>query len=186
MRSFRKFSMLALLSLLQSRHRQLRRWLQIASPAKFLTAFLLLPVCTSAAQAPVKVVNLTADWCVSCRVFEPKLSRALESVTGEDVELVTIDLTHLRSGSDSRKATIDASKALLGFHKADYIWDWYGGYTGMAILIASDTGEPISCVDKRHSVEMIENRLALADVLARRAAPGRRRPDGADCPPPLR
>lgn len=145
-----------------------------------------MPVCASAAQAPVKVVNLTADWCVSCRVFEPKLSRALESVTDEDVELVTIDLTHLRSGSESRQATIDASKALLSFHKADYIWDWYGGYTGMAILIASDTGEPISCVDKRHSVEMIENRLDLADVLARRAAPGRRRPDGADCPPPLR
>ena len=99
---------------------------------------------------------------------------------------MTIDLTHLRSGTDSKSATIQASRALLRFHKAEYLWDWYGGYTGMAVMIASDTGEPISCVDKRHTVKQIEDRLALADILARRAAPGRRRPDGADCPPPLR
>ncbi|MAN75467.1 MAG: hypothetical protein CME84_15465 [Henriciella sp.] len=147
---------------------------------------LLVPVWPASAQPPVKLVNLTADWCVSCRVFEPKLSRALESVTNEDVELVTIDLTHLRSGDESRQATIDASKALLRMHHAEYIWDWYGGYTGMAVLIAADTGEPISCVDSRHTIEMIEARLQLSGILARRAAPGRRRPDGADCPAPLR
>lgn len=132
------------------------------------------------------LVNLTADWCASCKIFEPKLSRALESVTTDEVELVTIDLTHLRSGPESKSATIQASKALLRFHRAEYIWDWYGGYTGMAIMIASDTGEPISCVDQRHSVKQIEDRLVLADILARRAAPNRRRPDGADCPKPLR
>lgn len=158
----------------------------MASPARLCALLLMLPVWTASAEAPVKLVNFTADWCTSCRVLEPKLSRALESVTIADVELVTIDLTHLRSGSDSRQATIDASEALLRFHKAEYLWEWYGGYTGMAVMIASDTGEPISCVDKRHSIEMIENRLALADVLARSAAPGRRRPDGADCPPPMR
>ena len=137
-------------------------------------------------EAPVKIINLTADWCTSCKVFEPKLSRALESVTTEDVELVNLDLTNLRFGPESKSATIEASKALLRFHRAEYIWDWYGGYTGMAIMIASDTGEPISCVDLLHSIKNIEDRLALADILARRAAPGRRRPDGADCPKPLR
>jgi thiol-disulfide isomerase/thioredoxin len=147
---------------------------------------LLLPVWTASAEAPVKLINFTADWCASCRVFEPKLARALESVTLDDVELITIDLTHLRSGKDSKQATIQASKALLRFHKAEYLWDWYGGYTGMGVMIATDTGEPISCVDRRHSIEQIESRLVLADILARRAAPGRRRPDGADCPDPLR
>ena len=186
MRSFRKSSMAPFYVRLPIGHRQVR-WLSKTAQRYFLILGLFASLAgTALGEAPVKLVNLTAEWCISCRVFEPKLSRALESVTAEDVELVTIDLTHLRSGADSKSATIQASRALLRFHKAEYLWDWYGGYTGMAVMIASDTGEPISCVDKRHTVKQIEDRLALADILARRAAPGRRRPDGADCPPPLR
>ncbi|MEM5518493.1 thioredoxin domain-containing protein [Henriciella sp. AS95] len=146
----------------------------------------LLAPQASFAQAPVKIVNFTADWCASCHVFEPKFARALENYTVDDVELITVDLTHLRSGEDSKAATIRASKALLGFHKAAYLWDWYGGYTGLAVMIAADTGEPISCVDKSYSTKQISDRIKLAGILATKAAPGRRRPDGADCPAPLR
>ncbi len=138
------------------------------------------------AQAPVKIVNFTADWCASCHEFEPKFARALENYTTDEVELVTIDLTHLRAGPDSKQATIRTAKALLGFHKAAYLWDWYGGYTGMAVMIAADTGEPISCVDRDYSPKQISDRIQLASILANNAAPGRRRPGGADCPPPLR
>ncbi|MEQ9315726.1 MAG: thioredoxin domain-containing protein [Henriciella sp.] len=138
------------------------------------------------AQAPVKIINLTADWCASCHEFEPKLARALETYTNAEIELINLDLTHLRAGPDSKQATIDASKALLRFHKASYLWDWYGGSTGMAIMIASDTGEPISCVDKAYSVKEISDLIQLAGILARKAGPGRRRPDGADCPAPMR
>lgn len=146
---------------------------------------LLVPQ-ASFAEAPVKIVNLTADWCASCHEFEPKLARALENYTTEDIELINIDLTHLRAGPDSKQATIDASKALLRFHKASYLWDWYGGHTGMAIMIASDTGEPIACVDRAYSAKQISDRIKLAGILARKAAPGRRQPDGADCPAPMR
>ena len=138
----------------------------------------------SFAEAPVKIVNFTADWCASCHEFEPKFARALEDYTTQDVELITVDLTNLRAGPDSKQATIEASKALLRFHDAEYLWDWYGGFTGMAVMIASDTGEPISCVDRGYSAKQISDRIKLASVLATRAAPGRRRPDGADCPPP--
>lgn len=153
-----------------------------------LTAMIvvLLAPQASFAQAPVKIVNFTADWCTSCHEFEPKFAQALENYTTDEVELVTVDLTHLRAGPDSKQATIAASKAILGFHKASYLWDWYGGYTGMAVMIASDTGEPISCVDRSDSPKQISDRIKLARILAVKAAPGRRRPDGADCPPPLR
>lgn len=140
----------------------------------------------SSAEAPVKIVNFTAEWCASCHEFEPKFARALEDYTTQDVELITVDLTNLRAGPDSKQATIEASKALLRFHDAEYLWDWYGGFTGMAVMIASDTGEPISCVDQAYSAKQISDRIKLASVLATRAAPGRRRLDGADCPPPLR
>jgi thiol-disulfide isomerase/thioredoxin len=146
----------------------------------------LLAPQASLAEAPVKIVNFTADWCASCHEFEPKFARALESYTVDEVELVTVDLTHLRSGDDSKQATIRASKALLRAHNAAYLWDWYGGYTGLAVMIASDTGEPISCVDKTYSARQISDRIKLAGILAEKAAPGRRRPDGADCPAPLR
>ena len=146
----------------------------------------LLAPMASFAEAPVKIVNFTADWCASCRDFEPKFARALEDYSYADVELVTVDLTNLRAGPASKQATIEASKALLRFHDAEYLWDWYGGFTGMAVMIASDTGEPISCVDRAYSAKQISDRIKLAGVLARHAAPGRRRPDGADCPPPLR
>ncbi|WP_169711776.1 thioredoxin domain-containing protein [Henriciella litoralis] len=145
-----------------------------------------MSVVPASAQAPVKLVNFTADWCTSCKVFKPVLAVALEDFTNKDVELITVDLTHLRSGPDSKQATIEASKALLRFHKAEYLWDWYGGFTGMAVMIAADTGEPMSCVDRRYSAKQITDTLVLSGILARKAAPGRRRPDGPDCPKPLR
>ena len=151
-----------------------------------LLSAVLLAAGQASAQAPVTLVNFTADWCLSCKAFEPELSRALEDFTMAELDLVTVDLTHLRSGADSKQATIKAARALLRFHRAEYLWDWYGGYTGMAVMIATDTGEPMSCVNRTHSAKQISDRLVLSGILARKAAPGRRRPDGPDCPPPRR
>ena len=75
---------------------------------------------------------------------------------------------------------------LAGNHKAGYLWDWYGGVTGIAVVIAADNGEPITCFMRSLDVKQIQDRLKLAKILAERAPPGRRKPEGPDCPAPMR
>ena len=141
---------------------------------------------SSAAEPSVKVINFTANWCPLCRVLDPRLTDAVDQSNGQAV-LVTVDMTHLtRSGSIEQKALADSLKALTASLQAGYLWDWYGGRAGIAIIIASDNGEPLTCISTALTTAEISDRIQESLVLATIVRPGRRRPDGTDCPPPKR
>ena len=142
----------------------------------------LLAAPASLAQAKLKLVTLTADWCVNCQILEPALARALETASPEDVEYVEINLTRLNAGEDARHGIGAATRVRLSMHKAGWIWDEHAERTGLSFLIAGDTGEPLACLTSAVPAETIAAQLDLARRLVDSAEPGSRSTGGTDCP----
>ena len=141
------------------------------------------------ADAPsVKVVNFTADWCPNCLILNPRLDEAIERFAGGQVERIDLDMTRAsrRAPQPQRMKAFSRAIQTAEAHRASYLWDWYGGITGIAVFIAADNGEPISCINRALSVDEMEARLKQAILLAEHGTPGKRKPDGPDCPAPLR
>ena len=90
-----------------------------------------------------------------------------------------------RSDDDTQQELIAQLQALTAAHDAGYLWDWYGGHAGIAVIIAADNGEPLSCIRTALSTAQIEDRLQESLILATKVKPGHRRPNGTDCPPPM-
>ena len=140
----------------------------------------------SAGDPAVKIVNFSANWCPLCRVLDPRLADAANRFADQGVTLVEVDMTGLNRSDDDRQRQLVAQlQALTAAHGAGYLWDWYGGHAGIAIIIAADNSEPLSCITTALSTSQIEDRLQESLVLANRVRPGHRRPTGTDCPPPM-
>ncbi|MEM1105793.1 MAG: thioredoxin family protein [Pseudomonadota bacterium] len=170
-----------------------RGWL--AAALVFLALGLALALCLPAAASAdpdeaagppvVKIINFTADWCPNCQILDPRIAEALEQFSSAEIGYVELDLTQAkRADPAAQEAAIRAAIEQAGRHQAGYLWDWYGGLTGISVLISADNGEPISCLTRALSVEQIVFRLQEAVILSRRAPPGRRKPSGPDCPAP--
>ncbi|MEM1086851.1 MAG: thioredoxin domain-containing protein [Pseudomonadota bacterium] len=149
---------------------------------------LTLSAATTATAEPIlRIINFTADWCPNCRVLDPRMAEALEAFPDGEIEMVNLDMTNARAGQDEITIINTHNEAirLADSVRAGYLWDWYGGRTGIATVIAADNGEPITCFMRVLSVKQIEDRLKLARILALRAPPGQRKPQGPDCPAPM-
>lgn len=137
------------------------------------------------AEPVIKLINFTADWCPNCRIIDPRIAEALERFPEGEIEYVELDMTETRRTSPAvRDQTIADAIMLAGEHKAAYLWDWYGGLTGISVIISADNGEPISCIMRPLDVEDIEYRLTEARILSQRKPAGQRKPNGPDCPAP--
>ncbi|MEM0986078.1 MAG: thioredoxin domain-containing protein [Pseudomonadota bacterium] len=144
------------------------------------------PSVEKAGSATVKVVNFTADWCGNCQKMNPRLEDAVARFDTGEVAVINLDLTNSQSDDeDERIATFETAITTADANGVSYLWDWYGGLTGLAVLVSGDNGEPISCANSSLSADEIEGRLREALVLTLRAPAGSRKPNGPDCPPPL-
>ncbi len=140
------------------------------------------------AEPSVKVINFTADWCPNCQILNPRLDEAMSAFEAGSIERIDLDVTDMR-GKDSlieRTAIQTDVLRLAGEHQASYLWDWYGGVTGIAVAISADNGEPLTCFMRPMKAKDIEKRLKQARILAEQGRPGARKPDGPDCPAPMR
>ena len=150
-----------------------------------LLAVLLVPL--AEAEPLVKVINFTADWCPNCRIIDPRIREAMERFDAGSIDYVELDMSPLRGASPAvREATYANAIRLASEHRADYLWDWYGGVTGLSVVVSADTGEAISCIMRPMTVGEIEFRLIEAQILTARRPAGARMPDGPDCPAPER
>ena len=136
----------------------------------------------------VKVVNFTADWCPNCQILNPRIDEAIQRFDVGQVKRVDLDLTDAsrRSPQPKRMKTFSRAIQKAEAHQASYLWDWYGGITGIAVFISADNGEPLTCVNRSLSVDEMEQRMQQAVLLAEHGTPGERMPDGPNCPAPLR
>lgn len=98
---------------------------------------------------------------------------------------VDLDLTGTHSDDEAvRLAAFRTASETAASHGVTYLWDWYGGVTGLVVFVSADNGEPISCANRSLSTDEIERRIREAIVLSLRAPAGARKPDGPDCPAP--
>ena len=154
-----------------------------------VSIFLYLACAASAVGEPlVKVVNFTADWCPNCQILNPRLDEAISAFPGEEIIRVDLDVTEIRRGSSALEKAAVETRLLqkADTHKVAYLWNWYGGITGLAVAVAADTGEPIGCFMRPMSADDIAKRLNLAKILAEKAKPGTRQPKRWNCPEPFR
>ena len=148
----------------------------------------LFAFCLPASADPVlKIINFTADWCPNCRILNPRMAEAVAEFDDDVIEIVNLDMTNAgrRASEIERANTYADAMRMADANQAGYLWDWYGGVTGIAVVIAADNGEPITCFMRNLSADDMQKRLNLAKILAERAPPGNRKPQGPDCPPPM-
>ncbi len=136
----------------------------------------------------VKIVNFTADWCPNCQILNPRLDEVIERFDHGQINRIDLDMTEAsrRAPEMQRMQTFSRAIQTAEAHQASYLWDWYGGITGIAVFIAADNGEPLTCVNRALSVDEMEERMTQAILLAEHGKPGERKPDGPDCPAPIR
>ncbi len=150
--------------------------------------FALGAALTARAEPTLKIINFTADWCPNCQVLNPRIDEAISGFEASAIERVDLDMTNAgRRAPMARSAkAIDTARQVAADHRASELWEWYGGITGIAVIIAADTGEPISCIMRPMTSDTIHSQLRLAKILTENARPGTRRPDQLPCPPPRR
>lgn len=151
-------------------------------------ALVLASALPASAEPVLKIINFTADWCPNCQILNPRMEEALTAFPDGSIEIVNLDMTKARRGTPQLEVLAIHTDAmrLAGEHKAAYLWNWYGGVTGIAAVIAADNGEPITCFMRTLDTKDIQDRLKLAKILAERGTPGQRKPQGPDCPAPMR
>jgi thiol-disulfide isomerase/thioredoxin len=159
-----------------------------AGMRQFIASVLLLAL-TLPAQAEtvlVRVLNFTADWCPNCRILEPNLDAALAAMPQGRAQRIDLDVTAFRTGTsqEASEALVDV-KAKLAQAKADVLWEYYAGITGVVVLVAADTGEPLRCFSRLQDEAAMTAGLADAILRVTREVPGERYRPGTvppDCP----
>ncbi|MEM7460822.1 MAG: hypothetical protein AAF331_15260, partial [Pseudomonadota bacterium] len=109
---------------------------------------------------------------------------AIEAFPAGSVERVDLDVTRIRRNSSVIERGLVETELLqrADDHNVAYLWDWYGGITGIAVAVSADTGEALTCFMRPMTAKAIEKQLNLAKILAENAKPGQRKPNGPDCP----
>jgi thiol-disulfide isomerase/thioredoxin len=107
-----------------------------------------MAACPSVAADPVvRVINFTAGWCPLCRVLDPRLQDAVASFESRGIALIELDMTHLTPIDDPAHRALDRSLQTRAMeHGVGHLWDWYGGHAGIAVIVAADNGEPLTCI----------------------------------------
>ena len=144
----------------------------------------LLSAVPASADPVVTVINFTADWCPNCQILNPRLDEAIEAFDAGLIERVDLDVTRIRRNTSMVERGLIETELLqtADSHQAAYLWDWYGGITGIAVAVSADTGEALTCFMRPMTARAIEKQLNLARILAENGRPGERKPNGPDCP----
>jgi thiol-disulfide isomerase/thioredoxin len=90
-------------------------------------------------QTPdVYVVMFRADYCAPCKVVEPALSQALNSIADPRIEYVHIDIG---AGNGERNAHMVFDRGLV------QQYNMWLGVTGFAAVVDGDTKKTLGCVN---------------------------------------
>ena len=130
----------------------------------------------------ILVLNFTADWCPNCQIMDPRMDAVLPEF-GARIARVDLDFTATKTGTEMEAAQAFAGAVKrLEDAKAAYLWDYYAGVTGVAVLVAADSGEPLSCITRAVSEATMRDQIAFDLVRVSQLKPGQRYREG-DVPP---
>ena len=65
-----------------------------------LCLFVVSGLVPARAEAVLKIINFTADWCPNCQVLNPRMDEAIGTFEAGLIERVDLDMTLARRGSD--------------------------------------------------------------------------------------
>jgi len=123
----------------------------------------------------IKAVYFHADWCSNCRILQPRLAEAKTSSAGLSVQHVTLDFTNSQ--------TWDSAIELALEHDIVSTYNAYAGTTGLVVLVASDTGERIDCVNRLYTPDAMVQAFSRAIERTQTTKPGGRDSNSVVCPP---
>jgi len=92
----------------------------------------------------VYVVMFRADWCAPCKIVEPALGQALQTLGDPGIEYVNIDIS--RGNGDLNAHTV-FDRGLVQQYNS-----WMG-VTGFAAIIDGDTKRTLGCVNMTYDTQ---------------------------------
>jgi len=98
------------------------------------------------------IVMFRADWCTPCKVIEPIIYSALNSLNDPQIEYVTIDITTPSASEVSAHAAFDRNIVPQ--------YNRWLGVTGFAALIDADTKQTLGCVNLLYDQNAMRNHIA--------------------------
>ncbi len=107
----------------------------------------------SAEKADVTAITFRSDSCGACKILEPKIEKALDSLsneTKEKINMVKFDF--------SNKQAIENTKELAQSEGVNNILQEYGAKTGFVVLL-NNHGEEVDMLKVDDSVEDIASKL---------------------------
>jgi len=121
------------------------------------------------------VVNFTADWCPNCKILDPNLDAALLALGDDRVAHVELDMTDPKR---TQVAFDRVNGTVLGGVYGDYV-----GVTGLAVMVAADSGRNIDCATRVMDSEAIRMTIENALEIVSTQPAGTRQTDSFLCPP---
>ncbi|MEM7730772.1 MAG: thioredoxin family protein [Pseudomonadota bacterium] len=115
-----------------------------------------------AAQASgpdVYVVMFRADWCAPCKVVEPRLSQALQTLHDPRIEYINIDIS---GGNGAYNANTVFDRGIVNQYNR-----WMG-ITGFAAIIDSDTKRTLGCLNINYDASAMTTHIRNLQAQAQR------------------
>jgi len=109
-------------------------------------------------QPVMKIVKFRAEWCGPCKIMEPALDRALQSLGDPSLQLINIDTTN---------AVTSEAAAYTAFN-SDIVqqYNQWLGLTGFAVMIDADTKNTLGCINMTYSADLMATHIANLKGLA--------------------
>jgi thiol-disulfide isomerase/thioredoxin len=106
----------------------------------------------------VYVVMFRADWCPPCKIVEPRLAEALQTLQDPKIEFVNIDIS---GGYADWNANAVFDRGIVGQY------NMWMGITGFAAIIDGDTKKTLGCVNMSYDTQSMANHIRNLQVQAR-------------------
>lgn len=137
------------------------------------------------AQAKLRIVSFTADWCSICQVMDPRMETALRYLSDPSIIYDPVDLSLSRSAHDPDRIFFRANfYRSLEERGIAAIYNGYQGYpyTGYSVILAADTFEPLACIVGARSTEQVISLLQTARNTVERKPAWQRSSPNDNCP----
>lgn len=102
-------------------------------------------------NAEMYVVMFRADWCAPCKVVEPNIQKALNSLRDSSIEYVTIDISNPGLSEIGAHASFDRNIVNQ--------YNRWLGVTGFAAIIDADTKSTLGCVNMLYDAQSMTTHI---------------------------